>query len=135
MRGAEMRLDGKLQDGDVGGGVGQDQGDPGAVVEAAVMVEGCGRADGCEQVRDPDSEVRSTRGWVLEFKKGTREAVEIVDGLVGRDSVQGRGCRLPMGGDDQNRCRARRQRGAEAGEKISGGRVLQCRHRGAVAQE
>ena len=132
--GAEVALDGNLQDRDVGVGVGEDEGAPGAVVEAAAMVHRAVQAGGGEEVGDVFGEGGVTGGGVGELVEGGGEAAEVVDGVVAGDGVDLGGGGFPVGGGDEDGFGAG-QAVAEAAQEILRRGFGEGQHRGAVGDE
>lgn len=102
--GVAVGLDGELADRDVGVRVHEEEGDPGTMVEASLLVLTDGaEAGGLEEVADAAGDEGGPGGRVLEAVHGLGEAVEVVDGVVGAvDDVDLGGARVPVAGDDED---------------------------------
>ncbi len=130
--------EGERQDRDVGVGVDEAQGGPGAVVEAAFGDRLHRDAGGTEQRGDARRERRCAGRVVAQRLQLRVEAAEVVDRLVARGGEQHRHARRGVRGDRDDRARASERRidlRAETLHEGAGRTRLERDHRRAVRDE
>ena len=98
----EMRLNRKLQDGNVRLRVHQKQRHPGAVIEAAAVIGSAVQSRGVQQIRDLCRNPWRPRGRILQFIERARKSKEVVNGVVPLNRAHRGHSSLPMRGDHEN---------------------------------
>ena len=132
--GTQIRLQRKLHHGNVVFGIHQNQGHPGAVIQSAGDIAGGRQALGGQNRRDLPRQFRIPGRGVNQFVQRRREAEEIVDGGVNRNSGDLRPFGVPMRRSHQNRLWPFQQP-PKTTEEIARRLVPQRHHGGAVADE